>query len=180
MEAARAEGKVLAPVQTYVALSPAWVAQVQTYMASLSGWWARQDSNLQPDRYERPALTIELQAPPQAAVDGGKARCGHRLQGDRRSGNAGAAVLPGPDALGSLIHRHAGELHHLAPFFGLFGDELAVCGRRHWLGDAANLGETGRQLGVFQGLVDRPVEDVDDLRRRVLWRGHAIEHARLI
>ena len=28
------------------------------------GWWARQDSNLQPDRYERPALTIELQAPP--------------------------------------------------------------------------------------------------------------------
>ena len=33
--------------------------------ASASGlamWWARQDSNLQPDRYERPALTIELQA----------------------------------------------------------------------------------------------------------------------
>ena len=26
-------------------------------------WWARQDSNLQPDRYERPALTIELRAP---------------------------------------------------------------------------------------------------------------------
>jgi hypothetical protein len=25
-------------------------------------WWARQDANLQPDRYERPALTIELQA----------------------------------------------------------------------------------------------------------------------
>src|SRR5262245_41682473 len=25
-------------------------------------WWARQDSNLQPDRYERSALTIELQA----------------------------------------------------------------------------------------------------------------------
>jgi hypothetical protein len=32
-----------------------------------SMWWARQDSNLQPDRYERPALTIELQAPPRAA-----------------------------------------------------------------------------------------------------------------
>ena len=27
------------------------------------GWWARQDSNLQPSRYERPALTVELQAP---------------------------------------------------------------------------------------------------------------------
>ena len=32
-------------------------------------WWARQDSNLQPDRYERPALTIELQAPPRAAAE---------------------------------------------------------------------------------------------------------------
>ena len=27
-----------------------------------SEWWAREDSNLQPDRYERSALTIELQA----------------------------------------------------------------------------------------------------------------------
>jgi hypothetical protein len=26
-------------------------------------WWAGQDSNLQPDRYERPALTVELPAP---------------------------------------------------------------------------------------------------------------------
>ena len=24
------------------------------------GWWERQDSNPQPSRYERPALTIEL------------------------------------------------------------------------------------------------------------------------
>src|SRR6478735_6038383 len=29
----------------------------------LNCWWAREDSNLQPDRYERSALTIELQAP---------------------------------------------------------------------------------------------------------------------
>ena len=34
----------------------------------IAGWWARQDSNQQPDRYERPALTIELQAPPRAAA----------------------------------------------------------------------------------------------------------------
>ena len=27
------------------------------------GWWARLDSNQEPDRYERPALTIELRAP---------------------------------------------------------------------------------------------------------------------
>jgi hypothetical protein len=36
-------------------------------------WWARQDSNLQPDRYERPALTIELQAPPETAANRGRA-----------------------------------------------------------------------------------------------------------
>src|SRR6516165_910730 len=36
----------------------------------MARWWARQDSNLQPDRYERPALTIELQAPPQTALGG--------------------------------------------------------------------------------------------------------------
>ena len=34
-----------------------------------SAWWARQDSNLQPDRYERSALTIELQAQPDGDND---------------------------------------------------------------------------------------------------------------
>src|SRR3954463_184921 len=40
---------------------PAWIDR---RTGSEPRWWARQDSNLQPDRYERPALTIELQAPP--------------------------------------------------------------------------------------------------------------------
>mgnify|MGYP006950110761 CR=1 FL=1 len=31
--------------------------------SSNSARWARQDSNPQPSRYERPALTVELQAP---------------------------------------------------------------------------------------------------------------------
>ena len=55
-------------------------------------WWACLDSNQEPDRYERPALTIELQAPPQTAArfEGGQ-RCRQRLQGDRRSGNAAAS-----------------------------------------------------------------------------------------
>jgi hypothetical protein len=44
-------------------------------------WWACLDSNQEPDRYERPALTIELQAPPQAAAFAGRQRCRHRLQG---------------------------------------------------------------------------------------------------
>jgi hypothetical protein len=34
----------------------------------LKNWWAREDSNLQPDRYERPALTIELRALAAAAA----------------------------------------------------------------------------------------------------------------
>ena len=42
-------------------VAPACLAEARE---ASEGWWARQDSNLQPDRYERPALTIELQAPP--------------------------------------------------------------------------------------------------------------------
>lgn len=53
-------------------------------------WWARQDSNLQPDRYERPALTIELQAPPRGSSrERGRQRCAVRLQGWRRGCNVG-------------------------------------------------------------------------------------------
>src|ERR1700761_3727818 len=47
-------------------------------------WWARQDSNLQPDRYERPALTIELQAPALIAES-------HRAP----AGGGGAPLNPG-------------------------------------------------------------------------------------
>src|SRR4051794_35434565 len=39
-----------------------------------NGWWARQDSNLQPDRYERPALTIELRARGQGLAAAGASR----------------------------------------------------------------------------------------------------------
>ena len=35
---------------------------LQFLVREASPWWAGQDSNLQPDRYERPALTIELPA----------------------------------------------------------------------------------------------------------------------
>src|SRR6266699_1751187 len=38
-----------------------------------TAWWAREDSNLQPDRYERSALTIELRA--RFAGDAGAAIC---------------------------------------------------------------------------------------------------------
>src|SRR5690348_5301164 len=67
-------------------------------------WWARQDSNLQPDRYERPALTIELQAPPRLPPWGG------------RQGNGAAPVYRGRAVpamprlpVSRSVHRHAGE-----------------------------------------------------------------------
>ena len=44
-------------------------------------WWAGQDSNLQPDRYERPALTIELPA-----------RLGARREGVKRKKRAVAIM----------------------------------------------------------------------------------------
>src|SRR6266704_3956943 len=52
--------------------TPRFALQVPRGCATRSpkgeAWWARQDSNLQPDRYERPALTIELQAPPECRI----------------------------------------------------------------------------------------------------------------
>src|SRR5437016_8769882 len=47
-----------------------FLANSQRTRSYESAWWARQDSNLQPDRYERPALTIELQAPPRSGRKG--------------------------------------------------------------------------------------------------------------
>src|SRR6476620_12746141 len=72
-------------------------------------WWACLDSNQEPDRYERPALTIELQAPPRAAARGGRQRCRHRLQGRPRSGNhwrqCFQPVIAGPDPAIRLLKR---------------------------------------------------------------------------
>ena len=53
------------------------------------GWWARQDSNLRPDRYERGVLTIELQAPPRACrTQAARNGAGTPYSDGRRSGNA--------------------------------------------------------------------------------------------
>jgi hypothetical protein len=58
-------------------------------------WWAGQDSNLQPDRYERPALTIELPAPP-CGEEGIRLKWGRYAigQGSFRAGNHDAASRP--------------------------------------------------------------------------------------
>src|SRR5204862_5508399 len=127
-------------------------------------WWARQDSNLQPDRYERPALTIELQAPPRTAAHSA-------------AGNGACIVYSGADdpAMPGLIHRNAGEFHHFAPLLGLVGDQFAEFGRRHRLWNTADVGEPRHQFGVLQRLADRLVEDVDDLGWRALSRRDAVE-----
>jgi hypothetical protein len=57
------------------------------------GWWAGQDSNLQPDRYERPALTIELPAQDSALFQPGSYTAG-RSGGNPGPENAAGAALP--------------------------------------------------------------------------------------
>src|SRR5467141_4292979 len=53
-------------IKGFVGFGERW--RMSTNAGGSSMWWARQDSNLQPDRYERPALTIELQAPPECRI----------------------------------------------------------------------------------------------------------------
>src|SRR5262249_50489905 len=74
----------------------------------------------------------------------------------------------------------ARELHHLAPLFGLFGDELAEIGRRAWKGGGAQLGKPRLHLGIGKGRVDLRVELVDDLGWRVARRADAGPEAKLI
>src|SRR5581483_5490610 len=54
-------------------------------VAAGEAWWARHDSNLQPDRYERAALTIELQARFAPARQGEPS--GIEIHGRRRGSN---------------------------------------------------------------------------------------------
>src|SRR5205823_1771079 len=56
------------------------------------GWWAWPDSNQQPDRYERPALTIELQARGVAGCDTRRRR--YPLQWRAISSNLRLAAWP--------------------------------------------------------------------------------------
>ena len=77
-------------IGSFVGFGERW--RMSTNAGGSSMWWARQDSNLQPDRYERPALTIELQAPPRPARNIAGQRCRHRLQGGPPRRNAARAA----------------------------------------------------------------------------------------
>src|SRR5262249_36200701 len=46
------------------------------------------------------------------------------------------------------------ELHHLAPFLGFVGDELAEIGGRATENNAAEVGELSLQLGIGEGGLD--------------------------
>ena len=50
-----------------------------------TGWWARQDLNLRPDRYERPALTAELRALLRGYTTAGATDQGMRIPPDLRN-----------------------------------------------------------------------------------------------
>src|SRR3977135_2336798 len=79
----------------------------------------------------------------------------------------------------SSIHRHAREFHHLAPFLGLIGDELAELRRRHRFWGGADFGQPRHQFWILQRFADGLVESFHDLGRRALWRRDAVEADRL-
>src|SRR6476469_2684299 len=83
-------------------------------------WWACLDSNQEPDRYERPALTIELQAPPQGCRECGQATVPTPLTlrpAIRQCRVASLCRERGRAHRFRLsVHRNAGELDYLAPF----------------------------------------------------------------
>src|SRR5947209_9311550 len=141
------------------------------------GWWACLDSNQEPDRYERPALTIELQAPPQAGRSRGQSTV---LETPYNAARDPAMPRRQWAAIrAASLDRNTGEFHHLAPFLCLIGDQFAEFRRRHRLWNAANLSQPRHQLGILERLANRLVERGDDFRRRALWRRDAIESNRL-
>src|SRR5215471_5946821 len=70
----------------------------------------------------------------------------------------------GAETAGSIC-LDACELHHLAPLFSLFGNELAEVDRRAWKCGGAPLGKPCLHLGIGEGRIDLRVELVDDLGR---------------
>src|SRR5262245_32838822 len=72
-----------------------------------------------------------------------------------------------PDRAAQSLWLDAGEPDHLAPFFRFVGDQFAERGRRARQQHAAEIDETGRELRIGKPGVDRFVEYLDNLDRRV-------------
>src|SRR5262249_52004957 len=68
----------------------------------------------------------------------------------------------------------------LGPFLGFVGDELAKVGGRAHKRCAAQVSKLRFRLGVDEYRIDLPVELVDDLGGRALWRAHPVPRADLV
>src|SRR6516164_9294112 len=84
-----------------------------------------------------------------------------------RAGARPGHPISGHFAWQRSIRFDAREPHHLAPLFGLFGDELAEVGGRARKCGGAPLGKPRLHLGIGKGRVDLRVELIDDFS----WRG---------
>jgi hypothetical protein len=49
-------------VQSSAVIDAVYLSKIGTWLEGTESWWAHQDSNLEPKRYEHSALTIELWA----------------------------------------------------------------------------------------------------------------------
>jgi hypothetical protein len=90
------------------------VARTRNGSKSRKTWWAGQDSNLQPDRYERPALTIELPArlgarrwaikrkKPALAIMGSPPQRARPILGDRLATESAMPIATGTRAIPSI------------------------------------------------------------------------------
>src|SRR5262249_57049972 len=56
----------------------------------------------------------------------------------------------------------ARELHHLRPFLGFFGEELAVLSRRERERGVAEVGNPSPDPGIGEASVDLPVDRIDN------------------
>src|SRR6266545_8160371 len=79
------------------------------------------------------------------------------------SGNARYGILI---RVSGSVRLDACELHHLCPFLGFLGDELAELDRRHWHSFASQIGKARFHLGIGETGIDFLVEPGDDVDRR--------------
>src|SRR5262245_33137762 len=91
----------------------------------------------------------------------------------------GTSAAMGGGFSGSFRLR-AGELHHLCPLFGLFGDVLSERGGRTGNERGAHAIEPPLHRGVGEDRVDGRIDLADDLGGRVLRRTDAIPRTRLV
>src|SRR5579863_10584891 len=81
---------------------------------------------------------------------------------------------------GLSLHLQAGRLHHLGPFRGLVGDELAEFRRAHRHHLAAELVEALFELRIGQHRIDGGVEFFDDFGRHAFRPADAVPHRHLV